>query len=129
MLEELMAKMDAGFARMDLRFEQIDHRFDQIDRRFERVEGEIAGLRVDVTALQTTATEHGQRLTSLETAVHRQGVLLERNTDAIQQLAEKIGSMDASMDQKIDDLTRTFSGRLEPLEGVVREHSRRLDGR
>jgi hypothetical protein len=60
--------------------------------------------------------------------VKKQGVLLERNTVDIQLLAEKIGTIEASVDRRLTEFESTLDNRLVPLEETVREHSRLLRG-
>lgn len=47
-LDDLAARVDAGFERTEGRFEQVDRRFEQVDRRFEQVERRLDDLRESV---------------------------------------------------------------------------------
>ena len=114
MNEELVKKMDEGFARMDegfkemaTRFGDMNARFAQVDARFGQVDARLGRL-VDVT--------------------HKQGILLERNTLDIQLLAEKIGTIEDSVDRRLTAFENTLANRLVLLEETVREHSRLLSG-
>jgi hypothetical protein len=46
-------------------------------------------------------------LDRVEASVHKQGVLLEAMGDNVRLLAEKIGTLDASVNQRIDTLAQT----------------------
>jgi hypothetical protein len=115
MSEELIRKMDDGFARMDARFEQIDARFAQVDARFGQIDVRFG--QIDI------------RLGRLEDVTHKQGILLEKNTVDIQFLAEKIGTIEASVDRRLTEFESKLDNRLIPLEQIVREHSRLLSGK
>ncbi len=46
-MDDLVQRVDAGFAQVDARFAQVDARFAQVDARFTEVHEDIAALRVD----------------------------------------------------------------------------------
>ncbi len=144
MSDEVIRTMDEGFtlltqrmadgfaqvhASMDARFEAIDRRFEQVDMQLATIDRRLVQHDVRLATLERRLDKADDRFDKLETSVARLGVLVERNTDDIRFLAEKIGTIEASVDRRLTEFGRLLDNRLVPLEQTVREHSRLLEGR
>jgi hypothetical protein len=85
--QELVEFLGGKFQRIDARFERIDARFQRIDARFERIDA-----RFDAT----------------DEAIRHNGVLIDRNTDAIRKVAEGV----VMLDEKLERFRVEFEARL-----------------
>jgi phage shock protein A len=131
--EQVEARMDARFEQVDKRFEQVDARFEQVDRRFEQIDARFTQVETRMAdgfaQVETRFVRVEGRLEQVEKLTDSQGVLLERCTDDIRFLAEKIGTIEGSVERKLTEFGQMLDHRLVPLEQTVKEHSRLLEGR
>lgn len=133
---QVHASMDARFEEIDRRFEQVDMRLATIDRRLDQhdvrlstIERRLAKVEERLDRVDDRFNKTDDRFDKLEKSVTRLGVLVERNSDDIRFLAEKIGTIEASVDRRLTEFGQVLDNRLVPLEQTEREHSRLLEGR
>jgi chromosome segregation ATPase len=126
-LDERLERVDESLERLDARLGEVDARLGEVDARLGEVDVRV-GQRID--AFETTVSVRFDavelRLTKVEKAQQRHGVLLEKHSDDIHGLAESVIGLGERMDRGFIDVLARLNDHAAPLEAASRYFASKL---
>lgn len=87
-MDDLVTRVDAGFANVDHQFERVDRRFEKVDSQFERVHAEIKALRAETVSPQELQAAIAGLRNEME-------IRFEAVDERLNQLDKKFGKLEA----------------------------------